>query len=370
VEVARTADVHITIGAAPSGQLSLENELRLVKPALLYADHVTLYSPTTSMLAMTAAFGELSEDQKLEFLRQVAPTVSPSDAPNLVAVLDVYEALRSKRRRSRDEIVLVEKVRRQLDAAWVELRSKVDEILSGSGVEELLPAIEQGLLDIDPIVSGEDFDSELFLQEFVNRLFRSLLSPTAYPLFDDASGALVRAHVAEGLIEPLPASDSRARQVAAAASFMSRLPAFSAATLAEVLDVRKALSGPLVRFRAGVVEISELLTSRAFEEGFDAEVEQAYIQHIAPPLQEIEELVAANTYLRQLLGKTVADMKTTVTAVLTLGITRVADLPALIAGGAALLTAAASAALAKSEEAQRIRQERFLFLYRTQELLA
>jgi hypothetical protein len=74
VEVARTADIHITIGAAPSGQLSLENEIRLVKPALLYADHVTLYSPTTSMLAMTAAFGELSEDQKLEFLRQVAPT--------------------------------------------------------------------------------------------------------------------------------------------------------------------------------------------------------------------------------------------------------------------------------------------------------
>src|SRR6266508_1224796 len=368
MEIARTADVHITIGAAPSGELSLENEIRLVKPALLYADHVTLYSPATSMLAMTAGLGELNEHQKLEFLRQVAPSISPSIVPDLVAVLDTYEALRAKRRRSREEILIVEKVRRQLDAAWVELRPKLDELLSRSGVEQLLPAIEQDLLEIDLIVSGNEFDFEWFLHEFVDRLLRSLLSPIVYPLFDDTSGALVRAHVAEGLIEPRPASDSRAKQVAAAARFMSRLPAFPQATVAEVLDVRKALSSPLVRFRAGITAISELLASRAFEEGFEAEVEQAYIRHIAPSLQEIEEAVAANTFLRQLLSKAVGDMKTIVTAVLTLGITRVANLPALIAGGAAVVTATASAVLAKSEEVQRIRQEQFYFLYRTQEL--
>jgi hypothetical protein len=36
---------HITVGAAPSGQASLEKEIRLVKPALLYADHPTLHRP-------------------------------------------------------------------------------------------------------------------------------------------------------------------------------------------------------------------------------------------------------------------------------------------------------------------------------------
>ena len=34
----------------PSGGLSLENEIRLAKPALLYADSVTLISPVATLL--------------------------------------------------------------------------------------------------------------------------------------------------------------------------------------------------------------------------------------------------------------------------------------------------------------------------------
>jgi hypothetical protein len=38
--------LHITIGTHPKKELSLDQEIRLAKTALLYADHVKLYSLT------------------------------------------------------------------------------------------------------------------------------------------------------------------------------------------------------------------------------------------------------------------------------------------------------------------------------------
>jgi len=55
-------DVRIAITTSPSG-ISLASETRLLKPALLYADHVTLYSPTAALLVSTRSVGEMGEEE-------------------------------------------------------------------------------------------------------------------------------------------------------------------------------------------------------------------------------------------------------------------------------------------------------------------
>ena len=57
---------HITIGAYPSGEISLESELPLVKAALLYADRVKLFSPKASMVEMISKLGEITHEQQLK----------------------------------------------------------------------------------------------------------------------------------------------------------------------------------------------------------------------------------------------------------------------------------------------------------------
>ena len=47
----------------PSGGLSLENEIRLAKPALLYADSVTLISPVATLLQAAADVGASEDSQ-------------------------------------------------------------------------------------------------------------------------------------------------------------------------------------------------------------------------------------------------------------------------------------------------------------------
>jgi hypothetical protein len=168
---------------------------------------------------------------------------------------------------------------------------------------------------------------------------------------------------------PTQSSEARGRQVAAAADFISRLPAFPAASVKEILDIRNDLRDPLVRFRAGMVGVTRMLNAAAYEAPFSGEVEQVYVEQVAPALAEISEAVKDNKYLRELLGEAVTDMKTIATAVLTLGITRTANLTPLIAGGAAAATAAVTAAWNTAAERKRIRSQHFYFLYETQRLL-
>lgn len=359
----------IAIGAATTGGISLDNELRLLKGALLYGDHVTIHSPTLSMLVMMAGLGELAEDDRLEFLRQVVPSLSPDTAPQVLAFLEVYNDLRRKKRRSPQEIITVEKVRRVLDKSWGEVRPRIDDMLTSSGADELVPAIDAGLLDIDPLVTGDQFDMALFLQAFIDSLASLLTERDAYPLFDDFAGDLVRTRVAEGLIEPTRGSEVRGRQVSAATDFMSRLPAFPGASVSELLDIRSQLATPLIRFRAAMVSMSEHTRQSFYESGYRDEVEQLYVQEVAPALLEIQEALHANAYPRQFWSAATGDLKTILTGVITFGVTRATELPPLIDGGAAVLTAAAKAAWEKSREAHRVKEHQLYFLYRTQDIL-
>jgi hypothetical protein len=367
-ESRRESDFHIAIGAAPRGGLSLDEDIRLLKPALLYGDRVTLYSPMATMLAMTAGLGELSERDRISFLRQVIPIVAAEDSDSLDG-LDLYEQLRRRRNRTTQEIMAAERFRRELERHWDELRSVIERTLEQAGADQLVAAVDAGLLTIDPLLPGGDFDLEEFLRAFVDKLAELLTASLSYPLFDDSAGGLVQAHVAEGLIVPREGARGRGKQVTAASEFMSRLPAFPAASIHEVLGIRDELKGPLVRFRAGMVEIADIIEAAPFEEGFQDEVQDIYIEKVGPALADMEDAVRQNAYLQQLLGSAVADMKTILTGVITLGVTQTADLSPLIAAGAAAGAATIQAAWNKQMVARRIRQQQLYFLYRTEELL-
>src|SRR5205823_9575410 len=77
--------------------------------------------------------------------------------------------------------------------------------------------------------------------------------------------------------------------------------------------------------------MERLIQSAAYDEDFPAEVEDLYIQRVAPALQEIADLVRNNSYLRQLMRAAVGDAKSMLTAVLTMGVAALVGLPDLVA---------------------------------------
>lgn len=74
----QSKDFHITIGSHPVDELSLENDMRLVKASLLYADKAKLCSFTSSMLLTILSYGLLNTKQRTDFVESLLPIVVQS----------------------------------------------------------------------------------------------------------------------------------------------------------------------------------------------------------------------------------------------------------------------------------------------------
>jgi hypothetical protein len=379
-------EITIAVATGSSGGLSLETEIRLVKPALMYADAVTLISPVATLLQAAVDVGA-NEDLTMALVRQLGPTLDP----RTVEAFALYDELNRKRHPTREEKRHIAMFRDLLAQSSEELLAKSREMLAKAGADELMPAIDAGLVQVDPVLRGSDdtvaavassvasaagveaANDALIAESFMARLRDLLRDPFAYPLFDEMVGEIVRSHVAEGLFEVGAVTTRRGKQVSAASRLIETLPSFPAASIGEILDIRQELAAPLTNFRAAVAEMERLIQSAAYDADFAAEVEDLYMEKVAPALQEIAELVRDNSYLRQLMRAGVGDAKSILTGVLTMGVTAVAGVPYLAAAALATGIPAAAAALrgvlATKSAAREIEGHHLFFLYRTEELL-
>ena len=67
--------LQITIGTYPSPSLSLDQDIKLIKAAILYGDRVELYSLTASIIAMTTKLRKVPIDIQIHMLETVMPYI-------------------------------------------------------------------------------------------------------------------------------------------------------------------------------------------------------------------------------------------------------------------------------------------------------
>ncbi|HET6209546.1 MAG TPA: hypothetical protein VFD94_04145, partial [Jatrophihabitans sp.] len=71
----------------------------------------------------------------------------------------------------------------------------------------------------------------------------------------------------------------------------------------EILDIRRELELPLLRFRREVVRLSGAMAEHALAEDFADDIDREWHSTVRPALAEIEEAMASNTYLSVLATK-------------------------------------------------------------------
>jgi hypothetical protein len=103
-------DLHITIVAAGgTSEIALTHEIEMVKAALLYADQATLASPRLAMLSMVEAMGNLDDTELDALLLGMGDHVGGG-----LGFAAQYEAIRRKKYKTRDELLILKKTERQL----------------------------------------------------------------------------------------------------------------------------------------------------------------------------------------------------------------------------------------------------------------
>jgi hypothetical protein len=295
--------LHITVGAAPTGAVSLEHDLRMTKAALLYADRAKLCSPTSSLIVQLLLFGEIDRKQQLEFYEQVLPMLLKDSGKFASARNNIhnYRLLTRKKKRRPDEDLSVARFEKKLNDTWGEMRIIIEEQAAEAGAEGLVTALQSGLLELHPFdVSGQSKD---VATQFVSVIGDAISDGTTYPLFDDSTGGLVQASINEGKMKVSDSAVARARHGGLVGELLERLPLFDDASVADVLDIRRELEKPLVRFRGAVIGFAESIKTAAWDAEFTSDAGTLYRQDVAPAILEIEETVKANRELSSLLPK-------------------------------------------------------------------
>ncbi len=358
---------HITVAATPNNQagVSITGELQLLKAALLYADKVTYCSASSSFLIKLLQFGQLSGQEMVTAFAQ------GMNNPELNRALSTIANLMSKKRRSGQELIALKRLQAYIRQFEVDARKYFETMLIDAGLNHLSTAFDTGLVDIQVLQATDTKD---LAQEYFDRVSEAVLSGETYPLFDDFTGGLIDSAVREGIIAPSDTSMNRAKQIALSSDLLRRLPLFDDAPVDQVIDIRRELENPLVRFRAAIIKFSADVQSASWDKEFPKDAERVFREHVEPAVLDIEDAVKSNRLLFRLIPDLVDKSVVPASAsALALLLAQASQLPSIVAGGLGLAAGASTTALRSvhewNKENQTIQSNQLYFYYQAGKML-
>lgn len=323
-------ELHFTIGTAGSLEDSLERpslttDLLLVKAGLLYADRVRLCSIGSSLGARLLTLSDATREEKLRWLERFFKNQSAAWPGATGGGLDMVRRYRQLLRKQSmkqlrpPERLEIRHVRNALNGVWREYEVQMGEFARSAGAQSIVEARDSGLLDLHQFGTGrlemltevtpddatrkQELFDELTL-EFFDLIAEATANGSTYPLFDAISGDLLRAGVDLGVVAPSESSVARGRHSGLASELMGRLPLFENATVKEILDIRRELENPLVRFRGAVIGFSEEIRAAAWDSDFASDADMVFRKEVEPAVLELEEDVKSNGDLNELALRT------------------------------------------------------------------
>jgi hypothetical protein len=341
--------LHITIGSTPQisedqgvQKLTLENDLRMVKAALLYADHSKLCSIASAALLGIAALPEVQKQERWQLLKQLQSYAPDEDSERKLTILSAFYEEARRKRYSKKGRVLLQQFETALAESWAEVAEFVLNAVRDAGGDGIIRAVESGLLEVHTFDdtlrratdAGEHRD---FVLEYVKVVGESVSDVHTYPLFDEDTSEIIRESIKAGILPVSEAAVSRAKESGLASDMLGRLPLFERATVREILDIRDELERPLRRFRSAIIEFSSGVQSAAWDQDFVSDADQIFRREVEPAILDLEEEIRANSLIGELARKAL-DVQVVVSggsalalAVTTLGLDAIA---ALAVGGA------------------------------------
>jgi hypothetical protein len=370
--------LHITIGSTPqvvetgqSSKIVFENDLRMVKAALLYANHATLCSVTSSALLELVAMKDVPREKRVDYIKQMVSWMGDDESARLLkGMMTLFE-------QSKDPM-WVGFLEEALADGWDTVRQHVNNFLRDGGGEGILRAIESGLLEVHHFDAAlrravQESERRNFIIEYVAVVGASVANAYTYPLFDEDTSEIISAGIRAGLFSAPDSTVARGKEVRLAADLLARLPLFPQATVKETLDIRRELEPHLKRFQSAIIKFSEAIKTASWDEGFAHDADRVFRRDVEPAVQNIEEEVKANNFIKKLLRK-FADkpMVVPVGSALALAMSNL-PLPGIallaaggvVGGGSALYDAHEE----WSKKMREVQQNSLFFYYRTKNLL-
>ena len=304
-----------TIGTV-SNSLNLEEDLRLIKSSILYADEIELIGMVEYALYNYIPFvlGSKDLNSMIPALKLFLQSIQPEGRETLMQQLECAEHqletlapfLKKKRRRSKQEILVQQRFRTVEKQIQEQMVSGMEELLSAPETNEVKNLIEQKIISVYDYGFDKLDINELCGGYFAN-LMNVMYNGMAYPLFDKQSSDIINVAVKTKLLDIGKLDDSTLRHAGLASGILMTLPTLESATVDELIALKKENQVPLANFRKAIYGFSNQIQSLPWDKNFQYECLQLYNTEVVPRIQEINEVMTQTSVLKNLRSKVLAD---------------------------------------------------------------
>lgn len=391
--------VKVAIATTPTkreGRGELAQDVELTKAALLYADEVELVSFVVSMVDELRVlldgrdFGGFQlmaglDDELIQYVQSRGGgnrAGLPANWREMFGLLATVPPEMAEAMLPPEGAKVWADVRNEMLGLDDMFREALDELLAQFGGTELLPAIQSGIvrvanlsappsMTLRPSELGErDDQMGSVLWNWLDALAVRMQDRKTRLLFDDESAHLIQLMYEEGHLSRTNVGMRLAAEAALGAGFVARLPAFPAAKMDELLDLRADLGKPLTRFRGAMTRFSKDMPA-VLGPDLAAEVEGVWRGTVAPALLELEETLVDHGLVRELARRLgVKDFQNFAgwTCGTYLTVTNETSIHAAVAGAVSTVVGAGATAVmeawrAKGEGQKAAKASEFFYLY-------
>lgn len=375
--------IDFTIAVAPNS-MSIEQDMLFVKSALLYSDTINLVSPMASIyFKLTDKANNRNERTLSNLLKEVIPyceNFDPLYCNNAKQIIKQFDDIVNSKKYKSVPFIVKNTTRQGLQKFSNEIKLVLEKNLGEINCQSLTKLVESKKVELYDFKNSIVKD-DAYIDEYYNILKQSVSNARTFPLFDDLSNSLIQSAIKEGIIILNNSDEFEVKHANLTNNLLVALPSFEFASIDEILDIRKELEAPLIRFRSRLLSFDNEIQSMPWDDDFQIECKKIYLREVAPSVLEIDELTKDSSFIKNLGYSFLTDesaLKNTgqlvVTVAMAGAITAFSDVmsseQAFIATGGAYAASKVAAAFKEHKDKQReITSKDMYFYYRAGKLL-
>ena len=354
LEIPENQKLNISVGIPPTDTFNLDSEIRMLKSGILYADKVKLYSPKVPSILAMSRFNDFPMGLRLEFFEKMIPLLSGRDnVQKLSAALQDYRKILNKEKPDIHDLQFKNEFEKKLDQNWRAIADQTNILINESQISQINTAIKAGVLELYDFkntntdsaalnlilenaaatsaskIKGKGSGAEqdgAWISDFVER---TVSDDSSYPLLDNHTGNLVTSGAGSKIFKIQGFGLEHGKQAELARFLLEQLPLFDQASVDEILDIRKELDKPLLRFRSAIIDYSERIKYAPWDKDFLPEADKVYHRDVQPALQELEDSIQSNKLLTIVFKKFAENtvILPVTTSTVSMAISQLSDLP-------------------------------------------
>lgn len=288
--------------AAASNLLSVDQDMTLIKSALLYSDTITLASPVASTyFELTDQSNIRNEKALFRLIEKTMPfceMVNPGICESMDSTLEQFRNLINSRGYSHLPMNIKHQIKNTLYKFSDDVKKVLIQSLGKENVEELKKLVDSKKVKLHKFKNSVHNDD--YVMEFYDFLEEAVCNKQTFPLFDQLSNDVIKAALKDEVIILDNVNDVGVKHAKLVNELIIALPSFEYATINEILDIRKELANPLVRFRNKLASFNDKIEAMPWDDEFQFECLKLYQQEVAPEVLEIDELTKESGFIKNM----------------------------------------------------------------------